>query len=83
LILQNFFFLEAAQHVWNNNFSQPPLEIIQMCNMKTLNQPTSQHALVFMVKSFIQKLVQHPEIYPIRFYKKSERLKKNRRGMMG
>ena len=46
-------------------------------------QPQTPHSVLYLVKTFIHKLTQHPDIYPIKYYKKSDRLKKNRRSMMG
>lgn len=42
----------------------------------------SLHPVVFLVKTFINKIMQQPDIYPIKFYKKNDRLKKHRRGEM-
>lgn len=36
----------------------------------------SKHPFLFMVQTLIHKLVQHPEIYPIKYYKKTSRLKR-------
>lgn len=46
-------------------------------------QNPHEHPIIYMVKNIIHKLIQHPDIYPIKYYKKSDRLKKNRRTMMG
>jgi hypothetical protein len=42
------------------------------------NQPQQKpkHPFMLMVQTLVQKLVQHPEIYPIKYYKKTSRLKK-------
>jgi len=39
----------------------------------TLNQPL----IVRVVKTFIQKLRQNPEVYPIKYYKKGQRMRRN------
>jgi hypothetical protein len=39
-------------------------------------QQKSKHPLMHMVQTLIQKLVQHPEIYPIKYYKKTSRSKR-------
>ncbi|MBS1733600.1 MAG: hypothetical protein JST02_09915 [Bacteroidetes bacterium] len=31
------------------------------------------HPIVQMIKSFLNKLVQNPEVYPIKYYKKNQR----------
>jgi hypothetical protein len=40
---------------------------------KTPYQAKSGHILVQAIKSFIGKLRQNPDVYPIRYYKKSRR----------
>ncbi len=40
------------------------------------SQQESKHPLMFMVQTLINKLVQHPEIYPIKYYKKTSRIKR-------
>jgi hypothetical protein len=48
-----------------------------------MNSNTAQHPVVNLVKSIIHKLIQQPDIYPIRYYKKSERIKRIRKTFMG
>lgn len=43
----------------------------------------SLHPVLFLVKTFINKLMQQPDIYPIRHYKKTDRFKKGRSARMG
>ena len=40
---------------------------------KTPYQAKSGHILVQAIKSFIGKLRQNPDVYPIRYYKKSRK----------
>jgi len=40
---------------------------------KTQYQAKSSHLVVQVIKSFIGKLKQNPDVYPIRYYKKSRR----------
>ena len=35
------------------------------------------HPIVQMVKNFINKLIQNPEVYPIKYYKKNHRHKRH------
>ena len=39
-------------------------------------QQNSKHPLILIVQTLIQKLVQHPDIYPIKYYKKTSRSKR-------
>ena len=43
----------------------------------TIPKPNHTHPIVQMLKSFINKLVQNPEIYPIKYYKKNHRHRRN------
>ena len=45
--------------------------------MNQTNQTKSQHPIIYQIKSFIAKLTQQPGIYPIKYYKKGQKLKKN------
>ncbi len=49
------------------------------------NMPSnySQHPVLFLVKNFLSRLMQQPGIYPIKHYKKIDRLKKGRSSMLG
>ena len=41
-------------------------------------QKTNQtHPVVQLVKNFISKLMQNPDVYPIKYYKKNHRYKRN------
>jgi hypothetical protein len=55
-----------------------------MANRYFLNESNSQgastHPIVQAVKNFIGKLRQNPEIYPIRYYKKNRRFRRNWHG---
>lgn len=42
-----------------------------MVNRQLLQK--SKHPLMVMVQTLIQKLVQHSDIYPIKYYKKTSR----------
>jgi len=42
-----------------------------------LNQQSHTHPIVYAIKSFINKLRQNPEVYPIKYYKKSARYRRN------
>ena len=41
---------------------------------KTPYQAKSGHIVVQLIKNFIGKLRQNPDVYPIRYYKKTRRL---------
>jgi hypothetical protein len=47
--------------------------------MSPTNQPTYVHPIVYAVKKFISKLRQHPESYPIKYYKKGQGLRRGYR----
>jgi hypothetical protein len=53
-----------------------------MSNMNLSTQNGNRHPIMFAVKHLINKLLQNPEVYPIRYYKKTNRLKRSRRTMM-
>ncbi len=40
-------------------------------------QAKSGHIVVQAIKSFIDKIRQNPDVYPIRYYKKNRRLRSN------
>lgn len=42
----------------------------------SFSQSPTQHPIIQAFKNFFYKLVQNPEVYPIKYYKKSNRLKK-------
>jgi len=42
-----------------------------------LSQQRHTHPIVQVVKNFINKLRQNPEVYPIKYYKKSPRFRRN------
>jgi len=42
----------------------------------------SSHIVIQTVRNFINKLRQNPEIYPIRYYKKSRRFRRHWHGPM-
>ena len=44
---------------------------------KTPYQAKSGHLLVQVIKSFIGKMRQNPDIYPIRYYKKSRKFRRS------
>ena len=49
--------------------------------MSTLNpQKPATHTIIQVVKNFIGKLRQNPDVYPIRYYKKSRRFRRNWQG---
>jgi len=41
------------------------------------------HPVVFALKNIVTRFTQHPSIYPIKYYKKTNRLKRNRKMMAG
>ena len=43
-------------------------------------QVKSDHIVVQVIKNFIAKLRQNPEIYPIRYYKKNRKFRSNFNG---
>jgi len=45
--------------------------------IKTSYQEKSGHIVVQAIKSFISKLRQNPDVYPIRYYKKSRKFRTN------
>ncbi|MBL7701031.1 MAG: hypothetical protein JNM14_02175 [Ferruginibacter sp.] len=45
--------------------------------IKTSYQEKSGHIVVQVIKSFISKLRQNPDVYPIRYYKKNRRFRGN------
>lgn len=48
-----------------------------------IQHPNHTHPVVQLVKNFIAKLTQNPEVYPIKYYKKSHRFRKNWRPPIG
>jgi hypothetical protein len=51
----------------------------QLTNKSNMNitQRNNTHPIVQVFKNFINKLRQNPEIYPIKYYKKSPRFRRN------
>ena len=49
---------------------------------KTPYQAKAGHLLVQVIKNFIGKIRQNPDIYPIRYYKKSRRVRSNFNGQL-
>lgn len=48
------------------------------------NLSTSKmHPVVFAIKNIVSRFTQHPSIYPIKYYKKTSRLKRNRKILSG
>ena len=45
--------------------------------MNNQTQTTHIHPIVQMFKNFISKLRQNPEVYPIKYYKKGHRFRRN------
>ena len=45
--------------------------------MNNHHQTSHIHPIVQMVKNFINKLRQNPEVYPIKYYKKGQRFRRN------
>jgi hypothetical protein len=50
--------------------------------MNHLNS-SNMHPVVYALRSIISKFTQHPAIYPIKYYKKTNRLKRNRKMITG
>lgn len=44
---------------------------------KTQYKAKSEHIIVQAIKSFIGKIRQNPDVYPIRFYKKNRKFRSN------
>ena len=40
--------------------------------MKTFHPNVDIHPVIHAIKSLIHKLIQHPEIYPIKYFKKGK-----------
>jgi len=51
------------------------INVTQM--IKTSYQEKSGHIVVQAIKNFISKLRQNPDVYPIRYYKKSRKFRTN------
>ncbi|MFT3979229.1 MAG: hypothetical protein QM687_02080 [Ferruginibacter sp.] len=51
--------------------------------MNHLSSGKSTHPVTFAIRSFIDKLMQHPGVYPIKYYKKTAKLRKKRATMTG
>jgi hypothetical protein len=45
--------------------------------MNNLNQTQSSHPVLQAVKNLFSKLRQSPEVYPIKYYKKGQRFRRN------
>ena len=45
--------------------------------MNNINQINQTHPVVYVVKKLINKLRQNPEVYPIKYYKKGQRFRRN------
>jgi len=43
-------------------------------------QTQSTHILIQVIKDFISKIRQNPDIYPIRYYKKNRRFRRDMNG---
>ncbi len=39
-------------------------------------QTQSQHPVIQVVKEFLARMMQNPDVYPIKYYKKNHRFKK-------
>ncbi len=44
------------------------------------NQPSAIHPLVQIIKSFMGKIRQNPDVYPIRYYKKGKQFRRKWQG---
>ena len=55
------------------------LSVIPFTKTSAMNtyKPGHTHAIVQLVKNFVNKLFQNPEVYPIKYYKKNQRHKRN------
>ncbi|HMJ46584.1 MAG TPA: hypothetical protein VK498_04610 [Ferruginibacter sp.] len=45
--------------------------------MNNLNQAQNSHPVLQAVKNLFSKLRQNPEVYPIKYYKKGQRFRRN------
>lgn len=44
---------------------------------------SKMHPVVYALKNIVTRFTQHPAIYPIKHYKKTSRLKRNRKMIAG
>jgi hypothetical protein len=51
---------------------------VNMLFMK--NQPSNIHPLVQIIKNFMEKIRQNPDVYPIRYYKKGKQFRRKWQG---
>lgn len=42
---------------------------------------SKMHPVAYALRSIVSRIMQHPSIYPIKHYKKTSRLKRNRKMM--
>lgn len=47
--------------------------------MRTISAAQHNHPVLYAIKTLFNKLVQHPEVYPIKYYKKGTRYRRNRK----
>jgi hypothetical protein len=75
-----FKFLSGRFTLYNNLIGCP-FSIYQLKTMSPMpvHQP---HPVLQAVRNLLNRFTQSPNIYPIKFYKKSERLKKHRKMYM-
>ena len=58
------------------------MRVVKLCTKQCLMnripyQVKSDHIVVQVIKNFIGKLRQNPDIYPIRYYKKNRKFRSN------
>jgi UDP-N-acetylglucosamine 2-epimerase len=44
---------------------------------------SKMHPIVYALRNIVTRFTQHPAIYPIKYYKKTSRLKRKRKMMAG
>jgi hypothetical protein len=75
--ISNYQLLPGKSAKMGNNLAQTPLEIYKPFEiMHNQNQTNHPNSLVQTIKNLFNKLRQNPEVYPIKYYKKGQRLRK-------
>ena len=46
-----------------------------------MNNDTTLHPILYAIKTFVNKLRQNPDVYPIKYYKKANRNRRQRAAM--
>ena len=80
-IIRNLCNAAVAIHLYNN-VKNAALTYIKFITMNTNNYSSNTHPVIQVVKNLINKLRQSPDIYPIKYYKKSSRYRRNWKSQM-